>query len=872
MHSFPRASLRVAAWVITLLLPPAAWIAANFSLPFFRSSAELFFPVAACLSAAALGTRTAAVGIILNLAAFNLFCYFYRPGVSGWRDAFWSLLLVAPAMIVGYAREKWGAAERLAGRLRSDLDRLRDELQLQRADLRRFQELSVRLSSSLDVQQVLHDVLHSIASLQKTDLALLLLLPAKSSNTLRVEAHAGFTPEQIKLFGAFPALFFSLQRRACIEDIQLPGTFFPFMEAARQVGFRALFTTPIINARKEPLGVVLTFFREPHTPTDRQSRLTQLYASQAANALDNARLHRESRETLKAEQERTAVLRFLAEASVKMNSALSLDSLLQIITDQARNIIRARQAFTTLLPKGAWNHCMTCFSGAEGPPAFDFPRASSEMFMLACTLNRPVRLSADTEGEKPWLSVKKTGEAARHGWLAAPLVTRDGRNLGLIQLSDKLDGEFSLDDEVVLVQLANMASVAIDNVRLYREAQEQIAEIKRTHEALERSKESLVLAQQCVGIGIWEWNLETGSLTWSDEIRRLHGFAADTFDGKYESWMQCIHPEDRHQVHQSITEAVLANSEYEIQYRILFPDKSVHWLEARGKTMFMGDRPLRMLGIAMDISARKQSEEALRNSEKLAATGRLAASIAHEINNPLAAVTNALYLLRTSFHLPAAPLDYVKTAEAELSRVVHITKQTLGFYREITAPVMTSIPRLLEEVLAAYDLKIEKRRIRVDKAFRCSGHLHAFPGELRQVLSNLILNALEAVPAAGIVSLRVKEVHEQSRLGIRVTVADNGPGIPPANMARLFQPFFSTKDSKGTGLGLWVSQGIVQKHGGSIRVRSSVAELHHGTCFVIFLPLQVTSQKEMPDMEGTSSDALTIVSASTFSGGDVSAA
>lgn len=866
MHSFPRASLRVAAWVATFLLPLAAWIAASFSLPFFRFGAELFFPVAACLSAASLGTPTAAVGITLNLAALNLFCYLVHPGACGLGGALWSLLLVAPAMIVGYAREKWGAAERLAGLLRGDLERLRDELELQRTDLRRFQELSVRLSSSLEPQRVLQDVLHSIASLQKTDLALLLLLPGKSSRTLRVETHTGFTTEHIRLFGEFPAAFFCLQRRACIENIEQPGAFFPFMTVATRVGFKAVFTTPIINVRKEPLGVVVTFFREPHAPSDRQSRLTQLYASQAANALDNARLYRESLETLRAEQQRTAVLRSLADASVKINSALSLDSLLQIITEQARNIIRARQTFTTLLPKGFRNQCVTCFSGDEGPFAFEFPRASSEMFMLACTLNRPVRMSAEMGGEKPWLSVKKTGEAARHGWLAAPLLARDGRNLGLIQLSDKLEGEFSRDDEAVLVQLANMASVAIDNARLYREAQEQIGEIKRTHEALARSKETLVLAQQCVGIGIWDWNLQTGALTWSDEIRRLHGFAIDTFDGRYESWMQCIHPEDRHQVHQSITEALLANSEYEIQYRVLFPDKSVHWLEARGKTMFIGDRPVRMLGIAMDITARKQSEEALRNSEKLAATGRLAASIAHEINNPLAAVTNALYLLRTSFHLPAAPLEYVKTAEAELSRVVHITKQTLGFYREITAPVMTSIPRLLEEVLGAYDHKIEKRHIRVDKQFRGPGHLHGFPGELRQVLSNLILNALEAVPLGGIVSLRIKEAHEQSKCGIRVTVADNGPGIPRANMARLFQPFFSTKDSKGTGLGLWVSHGIVQKHGGSIRVRSSVAAPHHGTCFVIFLPMTVTAQREMPVLTRASSHV------PTLSGGDASAA
>jgi PAS domain S-box-containing protein len=455
------------------------------------------------------------------------------------------------------------------------------------------------------------------------------------------------------------------------------------------------------------------------------------------------------------------------------------------------------------------------------------------MLMLACTLNKPVRLKTAADGNRPW---PKADAGSNHGWLAAPLVTRDGRNLGLIHLSHKIGGEFTPDDEAILVQLAHMASVAIDNVRLYREAQEQIAETMRTQEALERSKESMQLAQQCVGIGIWEWDLENGELAWSDEIRRLHGCGADTFDGRYESWMESIHPDDRKQVHESISQALAANGEYEIQYRVMLSDKSIHWLEARGRTIMIGNTPVRMLGVAMDVTARKMAEEALRSSERLAATGRLAASIAHEINNPLAAVTNALYILRTSTQVLEPAMEYVKTAEAELARVVHITKQTLGFYRELGVPVMTSVPRLLDEVLSAYDTKIENSHIGIHKQYR-GGQLAGFPGELRQVFSNLVLNALEAVTATGTVSVRVKQTHSAlEQQGIQITVADNGPGIPPANMSRIFEPFFSTKETKGTGLGLWVSQGIVEKHGGTIRVRSSVEARHHGTCFLVFLP------------------------------------
>ena len=836
----PSARWRSVIWAITFALPFAAWVIAHFTFTRFPPGSVLYFTLAACIAAALGGMRVSLVALALNIAARLGFCYLYQR--EQWSTAFalWSAVPIGLTLLVGYARERWAGSEMLASRLSQDLARLREELDLQRTDLKRFHDLSVRLSSHLELQRLLSDVLTSVAALQKTDLALLLLRPDRASSALRVETFTGFTADQIKLFGRLPASFFSLDRRVLIDDIERPGTYFPFLEAATQIGFKAMFSTPIVNARGEPMGVVVTFFRKPTSPNDRQSRLVELYALQAANALDNARMYRDSLETLAAEQQRIEVLRSLAKASVQIHSSLSLDSLLQTITDEAREIIGASQAFTTLLAKGAWHQSITCFSAAENQPVFDFPQASSEMFMLACTLNKPVRLNAATAPDRPWA---KTAEAALHSWLAAPLVTRDGRNLGLIHLSHKVSGEFTADDEAILVQLAHMASVAIDNVRLYREAQEQIAETKRTQEALERSKESMHLAQQCVGIGIWEWDLETGELEWSEEIRRLHGFAGETFDGRYESWMESIHGEDRARVHQSITEALAARSEYDVQYRVVFADKNIHWLEARGRTIVIADMPVRMLGVAMDVTSRKLAEEALRSSEKLAATGRLAASIAHEINNPLSAVINALYILRTSSQIPANALDFIKTAEAELARVVHITKQTLGFYREVAKPVITSVAHVLNEVLSAYESKVEKGSINIDRHYRTAGQISGFPGELRQVFSNLVLNALEAIPVDGILSLRVKAVRNgEEKFGVQITIADNGPGISPENMPRIFEPFFSTKGSKGTGLGLWVSQGIVEKHGGKIRVRSSTAAGHHGTCFLIFLPSGIAAE------------------------------
>src|SRR5215475_7774414 len=435
-------------------------------------------------------------------------------------------------------------------------------------------------------------------------------------------------------------------------------------------------------------------------------------------------------------------------------------------------------------------------------------------------------------------SVRHPSPAARDGWLAAPLLTRDGRNLGLIQLSQKIRGEFTEDDEAILVHLAHMASVAVDNVRLYREAQEQIAETKRAQEALQRSKESMHLAQRCVGIGIREWDLQNGKIVWSEEICRMHGIDPAFFDGKYESWMQRIHPEDSWRVHASIGEALAKHGDYEVQYRVTLPDKTQHWLELRGQAIAIGTTAVQMLGVAIDVSSRKIVEEALRRSEKLAATGQLAASIAHEINNPLAAVTNILYILDTHPEMPAQLRELMRTGERELERVIHITKQTLAFYRDVSAPVMTSVPALIDEVLDVYARKIGEKSVIVERQFTQTEEVRAFPGELRQVFSNLVLNALEAVTDLGRIVIRVRRATgpDMQQHGVRITVADNGTGIASEHLSRIFEPFFTTKEAKGTGLGLWVSQGIVQKHHGSIRLRTSIDGVRHGTCIAVFIP------------------------------------
>jgi PAS domain S-box-containing protein len=240
--------------------------------------------------------------------------------------------------------------------------------------------------------------------------------------------------------------------------------------------------------------------------------------------------------------------------------------------------------------------------------------------------------------------------------------------------------------------------------------------------------------------------------------------------------------------------------------------------------------------IARDITSRKQAEEALRKSEKLAAAGRLAASIAHEINNPLAAVTNLLYLMGKH---PEKSGRYLQLATQELDRVIHISKQTLGFYRDTSVPTEVNVSELIENVMYIYARRLEGREITVRTDYAPNAVVVALAGELRQVFSNLISNALDAMPTGGVLTVKVSCTRiwrDLAITGVRVTVADTGMGIPREHAAKIFEPFYTTKIDIGTGLGLWVSHGIIQKHHGSIRFRSRTSFGKSGTVFSVFLP------------------------------------
>ena len=235
----------------------------------------------------------------------------------------------------------------------------------------------------------------------------------------------------------------------------------------------------------------------------------------------------------------------------------------------------------------------------------------------------------------------------------------------------------------------------------------------------------------------------------------------------------------------------------------------------------------------------------LRDNQKLITVGRLAASIAHEVNNPLESVINLLYLLGEQPDLSQAARSYLDLAQHEVERVSQISRQTLNFSRETSGPVRVRIDNLLDEVLALYHRRILEKHLRVERQYHCPEDAIVFPGEIRQVLSNLVANAIEASSHNGRLHLRVRCTRNWSDpgvRGVRVSVGDNGIGIDPVVQRRLGEPFFTTKGQRGTGLGLWVTRSIVQRYGGEIHLRSSVSPARHGTVFSVFLPTNLRPQ------------------------------
>jgi signal transduction histidine kinase len=267
------------------------------------------------------------------------------------------------------------------------------------------------------------------------------------------------------------------------------------------------------------------------------------------------------------------------------------------------------------------------------------------------------------------------------------------------------------------------------------------------------------------------------------------------------------------------------------EFCVLWPDGEVHWIEIRG-TRTPGNRNL-WRGIAVDITDRKLAEAALLRSEKLAAMGRMASTVAHEINNPLEAVTNLLYLVRADTTINESSRAFLDTAELELSRLGHITRLTLGFVRASEKPRTLELSHSVEDVLAIFRSRSDMKKISIQRNYQPDVFVTLQPHELRQIITNLASNSIDALSGPG----AQVAIHTRTEQDLAVLLfEDNGSGIGEAHLPRIFEPFFTTKEDVGTGIGLWVTRELVHKNGGRISVQSGDLANGMKTSFRIEFP------------------------------------
>jgi signal transduction histidine kinase len=371
---------------------------------------------------------------------------------------------------------------------------------------------------------------------------------------------------------------------------------------------------------------------------------------------------------------------------------------------------------------------------------------------------------------------------------------------------------------------------------------QDVTQHRRAELALAESSRRLRQALDAGALGTWSWDRATDLLDLDERAADLLFAQPHTSIRRTDLRRRIVLVDDLGNTPPDLIDAILNGGLYNTEYRAEGPDKSQRWIAARGIATFNEAHEFTgMIGTVQDITARKTQEATLRQSEKLAATGRLAATIAHEINNPLEAVTNLIYLCRTDPTVPPNIQRLLETADDELARVAQIAQQTLGFYRDTTRPGDIDLSAMVHGIVELFARKLQFNRLVCRTHIQSGLHLYGLQGEIRQVFSNLLVNAIDASENGEIV-IRARSRVVDGRPGISCLIVDHGTGVPPAVRERLFSPFITSKHSLGTGLGLWVTRGIVEKHGGTIQYRTRT-QPPTGTVFRVLLPTEVPNRE-----------------------------
>ena len=432
------------------------------------------------------------------------------------------------------------------------------------------------------------------------------------------------------------------------------------------------------------------------------------------------------------------------------------------------------------------------------------------------------------------------GHLPVRSYLAVPVKGQLGEVLGGLFYGHEKTDVFAQDMEDLVATIAAQAAIAMENFRLRQQLtrkfeESEIAE-QYQRESAKRLSEIAAIVESSDD-AILSKDLTGQIMSWNPAASRILGYSHEEIVG---SSILRIIPEELHHEEKSILAKIRAGERID-HYETVRLTKSGERLDVSLSISPIRDASGTIVGaskILRDISAKKRTEASLLQAEKIAAAGRMAATIAHEVNNPLEAVTNLLYLAKSNAEDPEEVRTFLSTAECEVARVSHIAKQTLGFYRETDSPSVASLSEIATHAIQVYAPKCRDAGIRIQEDLNSTRQVVLRKGEIMQVISNLIANAIYAMPSGGILRVSVQDSDSLNDSGVVLSVADNGVGIPPDQLPRIFDAFFTTRSTIGTGIGLFVAKQFVEGHRGRIYVESSTEPASHGTKMSIFLPLE----------------------------------